>query len=252
MIQVRDLTYNFSDNRSLIDNLSFELRHEEWTTILGPSGCGKSTLLRLICGLLEPLQGHISLDGTQVKEAHSHCAYAFQDASASLLNWLSALDNVALGIEENVGSIWLRQKLAARALSIAGLSVDDYQKFPNQLSGGMQQRVSLARCIAGNRSWWLLDEPFGALDYISRLKLQKDVLDIFKTSSKSPGVLLVTHNIDEAIRLSDRIIIVGKDGFSVIKDMAIENRRINSDDPTDSVADYGEKWQEIYSYLVDA
>jgi sulfonate transport system ATP-binding protein len=171
--------------------------------ILGPSGCGKSTLLRIAGGLDSPTAGAALIDGTPVSGIDPRCAIGFQEPR--LLPWRSLADNVALGLPRGLDRAEGRQRVA-RLLDLVGLSGAAGLR-PREVSGGMAQRASLARALARNPGVLLLDEPFGALDALTRLKMQDLLLDVHAAAPTT--ILLVTHDVDEALQLADRIILLG-------------------------------------------
>ncbi len=188
-----------------IADLSFDVNRGEFFTIIGPSGCGKSTALSMIAGLSFPSTGSVFVDGNNVEgPVPQHIAVAFQDPG--LLPWRSVLKNVELGLEaRNDISKSARLDIATKYIDLVGLSGFE-NKYPHQLSGGMKQRVAIARCLSLDTDILLLDEPFGALDEQTRLIMGEELLKILALTSKT--VLLVTHSIQEAVNLSDRILVM--------------------------------------------
>ncbi|MCU1562872.1 MAG: transporter, partial [Arthrobacter sp.] len=185
--------------RTVLRDVDFEVRAGEVLAILGTSGCGKSTLLRATAGLDSPSSGSVDIDGTPVQGIDSRCAFAFQEPR--LLPWHTLQANVAIGLPSGVSAKAGRAKVA-RLLELVGLK--DFAKHrPREISGGMAQRASLARALARNPGVLLLDEPFGALDALTRIKMQDLLLDIHRAEPTT--VLLVTHDVDEALQLADRI-----------------------------------------------
>jgi NitT/TauT family transport system ATP-binding protein len=184
-----------------IRNVSLTVARGEFVVIVGPSGCGKTTLLRLIAGLEQPTAGTLSLDG--VGEDGPTNAMVFQ--GRSVFPWLSVRDNVAYGLKLNGVGRRERQRITDELLSVVGLS-RFARSYPHQLSEGMRQRVALARALAVNPDLLLLDEPFGALDEQTRFILQEELLRIWETTRKT--VVFVTHSIDEALTLADRVVVM--------------------------------------------
>ncbi len=184
-----------------LDDLDIDIRPGEFVALLGPSGCGKSTLLNLVAGILKPTSGKISVDGKPVKGPNPDCGIVFQNHS--LFPWMSVLENVAfgpkmLGRADPIGT-------ARTFLSLVGLE-KQASAWPSSLSGGMQQRVGIARALATHPPVLLMDEPFGALDAQTRSIMQEELLKIwsqFKTT-----VIFVTHDIEEAIFLADRVVVM--------------------------------------------
>ncbi len=183
--------------------IDLALRPGEFTALVGASGCGKSTLLRLIAGLDAPDAGQILLNGTQVRGPSRDCGLIFQDHR--LLPWLSVLQNIELALSGTTHSAQARQKLSQASLDLVGLA-DFANAFPRQLSGGMAQRVALARGLVNRPPLLLLDEPFSALDSLTRARLQTELLRIWAHEGNS--MLLVTHDVEEAVLLADRVIVL--------------------------------------------
>ncbi len=190
----------------ILEDVNLNINEGEFVSILGTSGCGKSTLLKIIIGLERATDGYISFENND----NNRIGMIFQEAR--LIPWKNVEENIEFGVDTGIDK--KRKKAIVREqLNIVGLA--DYARAkPSQLSGGMQQRVSIARALAGEPKVLLLDEPFGALDAFTRISMQKEVLRLWETQKKT--MILVTHDIDEAIFLSDRIIILS-DHPGVIK-----------------------------------
>lgn len=185
-----------------VQSLSLEVREREFVVLLGPSGCGKSSLLYMLAGLETPTSGELLCDGATVTGPSPRRSMIFQEAS--LYPWLTALENVALGLRLQGVDAPRRTERALALLRQVGLG-DMAQRRPHQLSGGMRQRVALARALALQPQVLLMDEPFAALDVQTRSKMQDQLLQVWQASGAS--VLLVTHSIDEALALGDRIVV---------------------------------------------
>ncbi|WP_088103901.1 ABC transporter ATP-binding protein [Halalkalibacter urbisdiaboli] len=186
-----------------LENINLNVEDGEFISILGPSGCGKTTLLSLIAGLLSPTSGSILLDGKNVKEKDINIGYMLQQDY--LFPWLTIEANITIGQKILRQDLKKGLKEAVTLLDKMGLA-DKRNHYPNQLSGGMRQRVALVRMLATNPSLMLLDEPFSALDYQTKLKLEDLVFTTLKTEQKT--AILVTHDIGEAIAMSDRIVLL--------------------------------------------
>ncbi|WP_285115232.1 ABC transporter ATP-binding protein [Leifsonia sp. fls2-241-R2A-40a] len=193
------------EDRPVLRDVSLRVRAGEVVAILGPSGCGKSTLLRIAGGLDAPSAGTARIDGTAVAGVDARCAVGFQEPR--LLPWRSLEDNVALGLPRRLDRAAGRDRVA-RLLDLVGLSGSAAQR-PREVSGGMAQRASLARALARNPGVLLLDEPFGALDALTRLRMQDLLLDIHTAAPTT--ILLVTHDVDEALQLADRVVLLGSE-----------------------------------------
>lgn len=186
-----------------LGNISFGLRRREVLAIVGPSGCGKTTLFNIIAGLITPTHGSVSVNGVQVAGAKGHVGYMLQ--KDMLLPWRSVLDNVTLGLEVRGVARTDAEAIAQKLIDSYGLGGFELAK-PATLSGGMRQRVAFMRTLAFDPDVILLDEPFSALDFQTRLLLQGEVQRIIRERGKS--VILVTHDIGEAITMADRIVVM--------------------------------------------
>jgi len=191
--------------KPVLRDIDLDVRPGEIIALLGPSGCGKSTLLRLVGGLDAADAGELTLDGTPIAEVDQRSAVAFQEPR--LLPWRTIARNVALGLPRGIGSADGSERVA-ELLRLVQLEPAAALR-PRQVSGGMAQRASLARALARGPGVLLLDEPFGALDALTRLTMQDLVLDIH--ASEPATILLVTHDVDEALTLADRIVLLGED-----------------------------------------
>lgn len=218
-LQVQNISCSY-ENELILDEMNMTVNEGEFVTILGPSGCGKSTLLNIIAGLLDAENGKIYVDGVLTSGISENFAYMPQQDL--LFSWKNILDNVCLYGRIN-GSKKDCYEKALQNFEKFGLS--GYEKmFPSQLSGGMRQRAAFLRTALCNARIWLLDEPFGALDVITRGEMQDWLINIRKELRKT--ILLVTHDIDEAIYLSDRILVLSGKPASVKAEINItENHR---------------------------
>ena len=187
------------------EDITFALQPEEILAIVGPSGCGKSTLFNVIAGLQPPTTGEVVVDGTLVSDAKGHVGYMLQ--KDLLLPWRSVLDNVALGLEVKGAGREQRYAVARKLINAYGLGGFEDAR-PSTLSGGMRQRVAFMRTLALDPKVILLDEPFSALDFQTRVHLQAEVLKIIKQHRKS--AILVTHDIGEAVTMADRVMILSR------------------------------------------
>ena len=185
----------------ILTGIDLTIRKGEFVTLIGHSGCGKSTLLNLVAGLIKPTRGAILLAGKHVDGPGPDRGVVFQNHS--LLPWLTCFQNVHLAVERVFGDR-LKERTHA-ALELVGLSHAEH-KYPHQISGGMKQRVGIARALAIEPKVLLLDEPFGALDALTRAKLQDELMKIVENTGST--VLMVTHDVDEAVLLADRIVMM--------------------------------------------
>jgi len=206
MLTVENLNKTYvshgSSTPALVD-INLRIGEGEFVCLLGPSGCGKSTLLKIIAGLIPATSGRIAINGKAVSGPGPERAVVFQDYA--LFPWMTVRDNVEFGLEARGLPAAERREVSSRLLKVVGLS-DFAERFPHQLSGGMKQRVSIARALAVDPSLLLMDEPFGALDAQTRQLLQDELLHIWRQYRKT--VVFVTHSIEEAIYLSDRIVVM--------------------------------------------
>jgi NitT/TauT family transport system ATP-binding protein len=186
-----------------LDNVSLEVADREFSVIVGPSGCGKSTLLRLVAGLNRPTEGNLRLDGEAISGPSRDRGMVFQ--SYTLFPWLSVRKNVEFGPEIAGVPAAARAKSATRYIELVGLKGFE-NAYPAQLSGGMRQRVALARALANDPKVLLMDEPFGALDSQTRALMQELLLQVWERDHKT--VLFITHDIDEALFLGDRVYVM--------------------------------------------
>jgi NitT/TauT family transport system ATP-binding protein len=208
MIRVRDLSKEFGTVENgtsvlALSNIAFEVRDNEFMTIIGPSGCGKTTLLRIIAGLIPYDQGEVSIDGRAVTGPGPERAVVFQNFA--LMPWADVLSNVTFGLEiRGVAKDQYHGK-AMELIKLVGLEGFE-RRLPKELSGGMQQRVGLARALAVNPEILLMDEPFGALDEQTRRLLQEQLLHLWEHERKT--VVFITHSMDEAVMLGDRVMLM--------------------------------------------
>lgn len=189
----------------VLDQVNMTLSEQEFTAVIGHSGCGKSTLLRMVAGLEKPSDGIIRLEGKPIRKPGSDRMMVFQQYC--LLPWLTVRQNVRLAIDEVFGTLRSAEKanVVEEHLAMVNLTAAA-EKYPDQLSGGMKQRVGIARALAVRPKILLMDEPFGALDALTRGKLQQQVLKIWENQRQA--VMMITHDIDEAIYMSDRILLM--------------------------------------------
>lgn len=209
--------------RTVLRDVSLDIEPGEILAILGTSGCGKSTLLRIVAGLDAQTEGAVAIDGTAVASYDPRCAVGFQEPR--LLPWRTIAQNVALGLPKHTPTAAGRATVA-NLLDLVGLA-DFAGHRPREVSGGMAQRTSLARALARNPGVLLLDEPFGALDALTRMKMQDLLLDVHAAAPAT--VLLVTHDVDEALQLADRVILLGGEdgvpGATIRQTVVVPGRR---------------------------
>jgi NitT/TauT family transport system ATP-binding protein len=203
-----------------LENIGFTVRDGEMVALIGPSGCGKTTALRIVMGLEQPTSGRVTVDGVAINGCGHDRGIVFQHAE--LLPWLTAYENVAFALEmKGVRGAEL-DRTVRRYLDLVGLS-DSAQRRPYQLSGGMQQRVGIARALAIDPKVLLMDEPFGALDAQTREQMQAELLEIQARTGKT--VLFVTHDLDEAVLLADRVVVMRHGRVAEILDIDLPRPR---------------------------
>lgn len=204
IVQLRDVSLALG-GRPIIDRMTLDVRRGEFVCVVGPSGCGKTTLLRLIAGLLRPDKGVVTYNGAVVAAPANDVALIFQDYTKALLPWRTATGNVSLAFEARRTPKAERSPRIKALLDKVGLG-EHADKYPIQLSGGMQQRLQIARCLAQGPSVLLMDEPFGALDALTRQTLQDEVLRL--AAAEGTSVFFVTHDLEEALYLGDRVVVL--------------------------------------------
>ena len=219
-LQIENLSLVYRGSRGdmlALDNVSLSIAPGEFVSVLGPSGCGKSSLMRLVSGLVRASSGSIRLDGALVDDTRSDVGMVFQ--KPTLLPWMTVLNNVLAPIRAMRKDVAAHRQHALSLLQLVGLS-DFANHLPGELSGGMQQRVAIARGLAHDPRLLLMDEPFAALDALSREKMMNELQRIWLADPKS--VLFVTHSIPEAVFLSDRVLVMSPRPGKVIEEIRID------------------------------
>jgi len=209
----------------VLDGVSFAVRENEFVSVLGPSGCGKSTLLRLLAGLDNDYCGHIRICGMNIKEKRVPVCYMLQNDC--LMPWRTLMENLLLPAE--IEGADLKKEAGIIRPMLKDFGLEKFENYmPDELSGGMRQRAALLRTYRMRGEIMLLDEPFGALDEITRMQMQDWLLDVWGKHRKT--VLFVTHNIDEAVLLSDRVLVMSKRPGHIVKEIVIDFPRPRSRD----------------------
>ena len=223
LIQVRSVSKTFRTAKALVpavENLSIDVAPGEFISLVGPSGCGKTSLMMIIGGLLEADEGSVTIHGKEVLGPFTNLGIAFQ--SAELLDWRTSLENVMLQIEMRNLPVAQYRSAALKLLKNVGLEGFE-DKYPHELSGGMRQRVALCRALVHDPEILLLDEPFGALDALTRDQMNYDLQRIWLEQRKT--AILVTHSIEEAVWMSDRVLVMTPRPTRVAEDIRIDLAR---------------------------
>lgn len=226
-ITVENLGFSYENNsKKILEELNLDVDSGEFVCILGKSGCGKSTLLRLLSGLETPTYGTIKLDDKVIKEAGLDRAVVFQDYG--LFPWFSAGDNISLALKQKYPDKSKSEikNIAIEALKSVGLEEDIYNKLPKELSGGMQQRCAIAQAFSLDSPVLLMDEPFGAIDAVTRANLQELIIRLYNNEDQKKTVFFVTHDVDEAILLANRIVVLGQSPSKIIFDLKLDKSTV--------------------------
>ena len=219
-VSLRHVGVTFSAmGRPVLEDISFDVREGEFLSIVGPSGCGKTTLLRMLAGLLRPTVGEALFDGKPIMAPSRERAIVFQDYTNALLPWRTVSGNVALALEKTMPVKAQRDARVAQLVEKMGLS-HAADRFPTQLSGGMQQRVQIARCLSQDPRIMLMDEPFGALDAMTRQTLQDELMAL--AAERRTTTVFITHDLEEAIYLGDRVIVLSANPGRIAETIEVE------------------------------
>jgi NitT/TauT family transport system ATP-binding protein len=230
---VQGLDKTFGEFRAL-NNINFEIREQEFVSVIGPSGCGKSTLLRILAGLIPYENGAATLKGTAITSPHPGIGVVFQ--TNNMLPWMSVRGNVELGAKIRGMSGDKRDAAVNRVLEVLSLSKFD-KSFPHQLSGGMRQRAAIGQALVLDPPVLLMDEPFGALDALTRDRLNVELLRIWQEHMKT--VLLITHSIAEAVFLSDRVLVMSPHPGTILEEVVIDLPRPRDAITTRQLPEFG-------------
>lgn len=228
ILDVRELSLTFSDSNGglhVLDRLSFSVQPEEFVCVLGPSGSGKSTLLRVLAGLLEPTQGEVLYAREKSTASEVRIGFVFQ--KANLMPWRTVLENITLPLEIQKSDLKNARTQAQELVELVGLQGFE-QALPRDLSGGMAQRVAIARSLIHDPQVLLLDEPFGALDALTRERMGNELLRIWQARRKT--VVMVTHAIPEALFLADRVLVLSPRPGHLRLDLPVELPRPRLDE----------------------
>ncbi|MDQ2824035.1 MAG: ABC transporter ATP-binding protein [Verrucomicrobiota bacterium] len=205
-VSIREVSMRFPGKRAgeqidVLDNINAEVAHGEFVCIVGPSGCGKSTLLNIVAGFLDATSGDVIVEGRPVHGPDPRRIFVFQENG--VFPWLNAHENIGFGLRRVAQPE--RDRTISRYIDMVGLTGFD-NAYPHELSGGMRQRVEIARALAANPDIIYMDEPFGALDFLTRLRMRADLVRIWQSEKKT--ILFVTHDIEEAVQLADRVLVM--------------------------------------------
>jgi NitT/TauT family transport system ATP-binding protein len=205
--------------RQIISRVDFTVARGEFVCVVGPSGCGKTSLLRMLGGLMKPTDGAVYLDDAVIEAPPREVSVVFQDYSRALCPWRSVVRNVEIALEATGVPRRERRERAMEALERVHLA-DRAHDHPRMLSGGMQQRVQIARAIVGSASVLLMDEPFASLDALTKFQLEDDLLDTWSRLGQT--VVFVTHDLDEAVYLANRVIVLAGSPSAVVADLTVD------------------------------
>jgi NitT/TauT family transport system ATP-binding protein len=220
IIRVRDLWMNFAGKQGgpeieVLAGIDLGVYPGEFVCLVGPSGCGKSTLLNIVAGFIRPTRGLVTIEGAPVVKPDPRRIFVFQENG--IFPWLTVEENIGFGLR----AVSRKQRLSTikHYVSMVGLTGFD-KAYPRELSGGMRQRVEIARALAAGPQIIYMDEPFGALDFITRLKMRADLLRIWREEQKT--ILFVTHDVEEAVQLADRVIVLSPRPGKIVREVVIE------------------------------
>jgi NitT/TauT family transport system ATP-binding protein len=219
-VEVRDLWMSFPGKAGgepihVLERVSLEVRRGEFVCVVGPSGCGKSTLLNVVAGFLPASRGEARVEGEAVRGPDARRIFVFQENG--VFPWLTVRDNIGFGLSKKPPAE--RERIVAHYVDMVGL-IGFEKAYPRELSGGMRQRVEIARALAANPDVLYMDEPFGALDFLTRLKMRSDLIRIWQEERKT--VIFVTHDIEEAVQLADRVLVMSRRPATIQEEVAID------------------------------
>jgi ABC-type nitrate/sulfonate/bicarbonate transport system ATPase subunit len=241
-IEVRGVAKQYAEGEGgrVLDGIDLAIRDNEFVTLVGRSGCGKTTLLNVIAGLVAPSAGEVRVNGRPVTGPGGGKGMVFQQHA--LFPWLTALGNIEFGCKSRGVPRGERRAIAAQLIELVGLRGAE-EKYPIELSGGMQQRVAIARALALDPEILLMDEPFGALDELTRIEMQDELLRVW--SSRKKTVVFVTHSIWEALVLSDRVVVLGGRPGRIRLDLPVPVARPRERTDPRLIGLYGEIWARL-------
>ena len=245
ILEVKDVGFDYGSEFKIIESISFSADSDEFVSIIGPSGCGKSTLLRIMAGLIPPSKGEVLFDNRRVDRPEKGISFVFQDFA--LMPWLTNIENVKLGLSMTKMSDDEKTKKAMELLKMLGLEGFE-ESYPNVLSGGMKQRVGVARAIASNPKALLMDEPFSALDELTANRLRMEMMHLLKgKATQVDSVVMVTHNVEEAAELSDKVVVLSNKPSTVKEILEIKLTRPRNRESRE----FMKLVDQIYSHLTE-
>jgi ABC-type nitrate/sulfonate/bicarbonate transport system ATPase subunit len=241
-IEIRGVGKRFASGEGglVLDGVDLTIGDNEFVTLVGRSGCGKTTLLNVVAGLVAPSAGEVRVDGRPVTGPGGGKGMVFQQHA--LFPWLTAVQNIEFGCKSRGVPPAERRAIAAQLIELVGLRGSE-AKYPIELSGGMQQRVAIARALALDPEILLMDEPFGALDELTRIEMQDELLRVWSTRKKT--VVFVTHSIWEALVLSDRVVVLGGRPGRIRRELAVEVDRPRQRTDPRLIGLYDEIWKSL-------
>jgi NitT/TauT family transport system ATP-binding protein len=247
LLELKHISKSFAHSKGtlrVLEDVSFNIEEGEFVALVGPSGCGKSTLLRIINGIMPMTAGQVLYQGRQVDGINLECALVFQ--SFALLPWLSVKSNIELGLEARGLPPAEREKRAGIYIDKVGL--DGFEEaYPRELSGGMKQRVGFARALAVEPKVLMMDEPFSALDALTAITLREELLDIWQSPDMPVhNLIIVTHIIEEAVELADRIIVLASGPGRIVGDLKVDLPR-----PRDRRSEAFNAWTDKVFSLIE-
>jgi NitT/TauT family transport system ATP-binding protein len=244
IVEVKNICKTYPGGVEALNNISLGFREGQLTSLLGPSGCGKTTLLKIIAGLIPATSGEVFVKGKKVSAPGPERSFVFQDFA--LMPWATVIRNVAFGLELSGSPKAEREAIAEKYIAAVGLKGFE-KKYPHELSGGMRQRVGLARALAVNADVVLMDEPFSAVDEQTRRRFQEDLLELVANESKT--FIFVTHSIEEAVYVSNQIILLSRRPSRVSEIIDIQLPRDSSPDGIRRHPVYLDKVESIWQTL---
>lgn len=230
-VTIKNLSFAYSDepDKLILKDINMEVEEGEFICLLGQSGCGKSTFLRLLAGLEDPTSGEIKFGGRAIDGASLDRGVVFQDYG--LFPWMTAGENIMLALQQKFPQRGKKElkTIALNMLQKVGLDESVYRKLPKELSGGMKQRCAIARAFGIDPPVLLMDEPFGALDAVTRARLQTMVLELWAREEPKKTVFFVTHDVDEALLLANRIFVFGQSPSNIIFECTVHKEEFNQE-----------------------